>query len=123
MCHRWFLLRSEIIWHKPNVMPSSVKDRFTVDFEKLFFFTKSEHYWFETQYEPHSEAYLERSHSPRNPVEKCNAGFSAGIVLDPFCGSGTTLLVAAKLGRQYLGFDINPEYVEMSKRRLNSLRT
>jgi site-specific DNA-methyltransferase (adenine-specific) len=33
-------------------MPSSVKDRFTVDFEKLFFFVKSKRYYFEPQYEP-----------------------------------------------------------------------
>ena len=46
-----FILRNEIIWHKPNCMPSSVKDRFTVDFEKIFFFVKNKKYWFETQYE------------------------------------------------------------------------
>jgi len=50
----------------------------------------------------------------------CNAGFKPGIVLDPFSGSGTTLLAAKKLGRDYLGIDLNPEYVEMSKRRIGS---
>jgi len=52
MTDRDWCLRNEIIWHKPNCMPSSVKDRFTVDFEKLFFFTKSKRYYFEPQYEP-----------------------------------------------------------------------
>lgn len=51
MTNRGWILRNEIIWHKPNCMPSSVKDRFTVDFEKIFFFTKSKKYYFETQYE------------------------------------------------------------------------
>jgi len=51
MCDRGWILRNEIIWHKPNCMPSSVKDRFTVDFEKIFFFTKNKKYYFETQYE------------------------------------------------------------------------
>ena len=46
-----------------------------------------------------------------------------GIVLDPFCGSGTTLLVAKKLGRNYIGIDINPSYVEMSRKRLNDLKS
>jgi len=41
-----------------------------------------------------------------------------GIVLDPFCGSGTALVVAKALGRRYIGIDLKPEYVEMSKRRL-----
>ncbi len=38
--HGW-ILRNTIIWHKPNAMPSSVKDRFSVDFEYVFFFTKN----------------------------------------------------------------------------------
>ena len=48
--HGW-ILRNEIIWYKPNAMPSSVKDRFTVDFEKVFFFVKNKKYWFEQQLE------------------------------------------------------------------------
>ena len=48
--HGW-ILRNKIIWHKPNCMPSSAKDRFTVDFETVFFFVKSPKYYFETQYE------------------------------------------------------------------------
>ena len=47
-----WILRNQIIWHKPNCMPSSVKDRFTVDFEPILFFTKSKKYWFEQQFEP-----------------------------------------------------------------------
>jgi len=41
-----------------------------------------------------------------------------GVVLDPMCGSGTTLIVAKRLGRNYLGCDINPNYIEMTKKRL-----
>jgi len=40
------------------------------------------------------------------------------VVLDPFCGSGTTLLAAVQRGRQAIGFDIVPDYVESSKRRI-----
>lgn len=52
MTNRGWILRNEIIWHKPNSMPSSAKDRFTVDFEKMFFFVKNQKYYFDTQYEP-----------------------------------------------------------------------
>ena len=41
-----------------------------------------------------------------------------GIVLDPFMGSGTTGIVANKLGRHYVGIELNPQYVEMAKRRI-----
>ena len=51
MTNRDWILRNEIIWHKPNCMPSSAKDRFTVDFEKIFFFVKNKKYWFDTQFE------------------------------------------------------------------------
>jgi len=53
MVNRGWILRNTIIWHKRNCMPSSVKDRFTVDFEYLFFFSKKKKYYFETQREPH----------------------------------------------------------------------
>jgi hypothetical protein len=39
-------------------------------------------------------------------------------VLDPFSGAGTTALVAAKLGRDAIGIELNPEYVEMSRKRI-----
>lgn len=48
--HGW-ICRNEIIWHKPNAMPSSAKSRFNNDYEKMFFFTKTDDYYFETQYE------------------------------------------------------------------------
>lgn len=54
MTNRGWILRNEIIWHKPNCMPSSVEDRFTVDFEKIFFFVKSKKYYFEQQLEPYT---------------------------------------------------------------------
>lgn len=47
-----WLCRNEIIWHKPNAMPCSAKTRFNNDFEKMFFFTKNDSYYFNTQYEP-----------------------------------------------------------------------
>jgi DNA modification methylase len=44
------------------------------------------------------------------------------LVMDPFCGSGTTLLAAQDAGRNALGFDINERYVELSKGRLGPAR-
>lgn len=40
------------------------------------------------------------------------------IVLDPFSGSGTTAKMAKLMGRRYIGIEVNPEYVEISKARL-----
>ncbi len=52
MVNRGWLLRNTIIWHKPNAMPKSMKDRFTDDFEYLFFFTQQKKYYFVQQFEP-----------------------------------------------------------------------
>ena len=42
------------------------------------------------------------------------------IVLDPFCGSGTTCVAASRLGRKYIGIDKSPEAVELSKNRIEN---
>ena len=42
-----------------------------------------------------------------------------GTVLDPFTGSGTTGIVCAKYGRDFVGIELNPEYVKMAERRIN----
>lgn len=41
-----------------------------------------------------------------------------GIVLDPFMGAGTTAVVAKKLNRDYVGFELNPDYVKIAEKRL-----
>ena len=46
MTDRGWIMRNEIIWYKPSCLPSSVKDRYTVDFEKMFFFAKNQKYHF-----------------------------------------------------------------------------
>jgi site-specific DNA-methyltransferase (adenine-specific) len=255
MTNRGWILRNTIIWHKPNCMPASVKDRFTVDFEYVYFFVKSKKYWFEQQFEKYMEPlnrwggpkirnsshkYIEvgepqlgkfgatsmfRKGRPVRPVEQgrnkrcvwtistqpfpeahfavypekliipmieagcpkyvckkcgkakvkiidntervntrpgnnvcnkksgkdidpnkelhksdlskyrqqikykelgysdcgCNADFESGIVLDPFMGSGTTGLVAKKLGRNFIGIELNPNYVEIANKRISEL--
>lgn len=44
------------------------------------------------------------------------------VVLDPMCGSGTTLKMAVEQGRQYIGIDISEEYCELSRNRVATAR-
>ncbi len=228
----WWL-RQDIIWHKPNPMPESVRDRCTKAHEYVFLLSKSERYYFDAEavqeaaspeapgnkshaaadaYEagdehhrtksglvryaakarawktpdgwdtskgegghgaihrkgrekgrvqrakdgagsarppgsrPHSLSDFEASHEraylrrnkrsvwtictqpfpeahfatfPEALVEPCVLAGSpkGGTVLDPFAGAGTTGLVAAKLGRAFVGIELNPEYVAMAEKR------
>lgn len=174
MVNRGWILRNEIIWHKPNCMPSSVTDRFTVDFEKVFFFVKNKKYWFEQQFDelqgnpkdkerqsrtgnanqkyaivhgnkpssggvgyskngrnkrgvwsintkPYKEAHF--ATYPEALIEPmiksgCPVG---GIVLDPFFGAGTTGVVAKKQKKNYLGIELNSEYIQIAQRRIDTM--
>ncbi|HHX77445.1 MAG TPA: site-specific DNA-methyltransferase [Firmicutes bacterium] len=46
--------------------------------------------------------------------------FKGDVILDPFCGSGTTCLAALKSERYYIGYDIKPEYVELAHKRIKN---
>jgi len=208
----WYL-RSDIIWHKPNPMPESCRDRPTSAHEHIFLLTKAAKYYFdqeavrETMAPASASRYAyafggakkealkagdkptavvgHRSVTPgrniRNvwtiatqafpeahfatfPEEiplRCikagtshkgccpecieqrheTAGFAQRLeksikttgwqpgckcggepipctVLDPFMGSGTTGLVAQRLGRSFIGIELNPEYAEMARKRI-----
>jgi DNA modification methylase len=62
---------------------------------------------------------------PPDLVEPCiKAGCpEGGTVIDPFAGSGTTLAVAAELGRNGIGCELNPEYIALAERRIKDARS
>ena len=47
-----------------------------------------------------------------------DSDLAADVVLDPFCGSGTTGVVALQHGRSFIGIELNPEYVELARKRI-----
>jgi len=135
----WYL-RADIVWHKPNVTPESVKDRPTRAHEYLFMFTKAERYYYDR------EAIMEENgHGRRNRrtvwnintqafsgahfatfppalIEPCIKASTrpSDYVLDPFFGSGTAGVVAQHLGRRYVGIELHREYVELAAERLKA---
>lgn len=176
-----WILRADIIWHKPNAMPSSVKNRPTLDHEYLFLMSKSKDYFYDADAirEPHvtfssdskmkggrkhlgqrggtpetgknggnsnlhdgrwDQAFHPKGRNkrtvwsislsknrdahfavfPESLVENCIRAGSpkGGLVLDPFCGSGTTLAVAQRLNRRFVGIDCVEEYCDISRERV-----
>ena len=174
----WYL-RSDIIWHKLNCLPESVKDRPTKTYEHIFLLSKSPKYYYDYKaiQEPLKQVSKERykrgrsDHSkysndttlqginrqhedfsefdqeyrrkrdvweistntfrmdehfamyPEKLVEPCVLAGSrvGGIVLDPFFGSGTTGAVAKRLGREYIGIDINSRYCDKAQARIDKV--
>jgi DNA modification methylase len=55
------------------------------------------------------------------PTCQCDAAPHPGIVLDPFMGSGTVASTATRLGRHWLGIELNPAFAELANERLSQL--
>ena len=136
---RGWYLRSDIVWNKPNAQPESVRDRPTRSHEYLFLLSKSERYFYDvdavkgpndrrlrTVWDVKTQAYKDASGHfatfPPGLIEPCVLmGSQPGdLVLDPFLGSGTTALVAGRMNRRFTGIELNPEYLEMARRRLKA---
>lgn len=138
----WYL-RQEIIWHKPNPMPESVKDRCTKAHEQIFLLSKSPRYYFDTAamqevsvdgsgvrnrrsvWSVATRSYKGAHFATFPPalIEPCVlAGCPVGgVVLDPFGGSGTTAGVAVAHGRNAILCELNPEYGELVQGRVDSI--
>jgi site-specific DNA-methyltransferase (adenine-specific) len=134
----WYL-RNDIVWHKPNAMPESVKDRPARSHEYIFMFTKSEKYFYDWQVS--REAAEHGGLRNRRSVWSVNTKAFAGahfatfppdlirpcvqassqhgdFVLDPFFGSGTVGVACQEEGRRYIGIELNSEYIILAARRL-----
>ena len=138
----WWL-RSEVIWSKPNAHPESVRDRPTKAHETVFLLSKCQDYFYDLEAvrgsnrrrlrttweiptEPQKADGSGEGHPAVMPMalaRRCLAITSRedGVVLDPYAGSGTTLLAAARLGRRWVGIELNPAYCDLAARRLSGM--
>jgi len=166
----WYL-RQDIIWHKPNPMPESVKDRCTKAHEYIFLLSKNKKYYYDNEAIKEDSKYPQGATSPqsigkkslgrkgfdivkglknmkgyhkrnkrsvwtvttkptkeahfatypKDLIEPCILAGSpvGGMVLDPFAGSGTTGIVAENNGRNSIMIELNPEYIEIMKKRID----
>ena len=129
----WYL-RQDIIWHKSNPMPESVRDRCTKSHEYMFLLSKSQNYYFDVDVikEPTrrkrsvwnvSTKPYKGSHFAVFPPELITPCILASseendIILDPFIGSGTTAMVAKELGRYYIGCELHEDYGNLIQERM-----
>ena len=135
----WWV-RSEVIWYKPNAHPESVRDRPTKSHETVFLLSKRQNYFYDvsavkgpngrrlrtvwdinTEPRPRHAGGIDDHPAvmPMTLARRCIRITSRpeDVVLDPYAGSGTTLLAAQELGRKWVGIELKPEYVELAERR------
>ncbi len=139
----WYL-RSDIVWHKPNCQPESVKDRPTRSHEYVFLLSKNEDYYYNWDAVKEPTAVPGRSRNrrsvwsinteaskeahfamfPPSLVKLCMmAGSPKGsLVLDPFFGAGTVGVVALAVDRRCVGIELKPEFAEIAKKRIASVQ-
>ena len=134
-----WILRNDLIWYKPNVPPRPEKDRLPLTHEHFFHFVKKPtegraayHYDMEEVEETGHDVVKQNvqpgtnGHSATFPKplirprirSSCPPG---GLVLDPFCGTGTALVVAVEEGRKALGFEVSTKYVAVSRTALGNI--
>ncbi len=136
----WWL-RSEVIWHKPNAHPESVADRPTKAHESLFLLSKQQDYYYDQEAVkgPRDRRLRTVWDIPTEPLRRTNGNADDhpammpmslarrclsitskrnSVVLDPYAGSGTTLLAARDLECDWVGVEIKPAFVDLIERRM-----
>lgn len=138
----WWL-RSEVIWSKPNAHPESVRDRPTKAHETVFLLSKNQDYYYDVDAVPGPNDRRLRTiwNMPTEPRKRGNGALddhpavmpatlaqrcveitskADDTVLDPYAGSGTTLLAAQGLGRRWVGIELKPAFINLIQRRLKN---
>ena len=136
----WWI-RSEVIWHKPNAHPESVRDRPTKAHETLFLLSKSQNYYYDVEAVrgpngrrlrtvwdiPTEPGKILNGHTGNHPApmplalaRQCIAITSRedSVVLDPYAGSGTTSLAAQKLERKWIGIELKSVFIDLIEERM-----
>jgi site-specific DNA-methyltransferase (cytosine-N4-specific) len=138
-----WIVRNDNVWVKPNPIPDQVRDRCSVSHEYVFHFVKERWYYFDKNsvgrltdsgsilppldtWEVSASRGSKRGHAARFSEELVRIPILTttpprGIVLDPFAGSGTSLLFARRHGFRSIGIDIKSEFCDLMVDQLKSV--
>jgi site-specific DNA-methyltransferase (adenine-specific) len=127
---RWDNLRnlphptSLVTWVKNNWSMGDLDHEHARQTEVCLFFRGPDHFF--PNGRPQDVIRCARSGNENHPTEKpvglmqAVVGWTDGVVLDPFMGSGTTLVAASRLGRSAIGIELDPTYYETALRRVDA---
>lgn len=128
-------LRSDVVWKRPGALPEpTAHDRPWQTHEHVFILTKSPRYWFDRAGLAGEEDLWHIKPRPDSPgahfapfptelAERCiTCGCpEGGTVLDPFVGSGTTMVAALRSDRNAIGIELKPEYCDYVVQRIDTM--
>jgi len=139
-----WLVRNDNVWRKPNPVPDQVRDRCSISHEYVFHFAKERWYYFDKTkvgratdkgsilppldtWEVPAFRGKGNGHTARFSEELVKIPILSttptnGVVLDPFAGSGTSLVFARKNGFRSIGIDIKKEYCEIMREEIIKIR-
>lgn len=131
---------NDIVWYKPNATPLLQTTRLAPSIEIIWLAAKSKKYYFDYDLAKHLNGGKQmrnlweipaQRHKTEHPTEKpeilLNRIISIGskkddLILDPFMGSGTTGVIAKKLGRRFIGIESDKEYFTNAKERIKNTK-
>lgn len=117
-----------LVWHKPNAIPAC-NLHYMRDLEYCVYICENRKYLFNSVatssklHQENCQHYKETTHPTEKPlrfIERllCNSSKKGDLVCDPFSGSGTTAIACKTHDRNFIGFEIDRDYYEMSLNRL-----
>ena len=136
-----WILRNDLIWHKPNAVPRPEGDRLRNTHEHFFHFVKkpsqgrAKYFYGLEHAEPRASDVVmvnvapgEGGHSATFPYDLIEPRIRSssppgGTVLDPFCGTGRALEVAQELERNVIGFDAQQKFATLTESKINGNNT
>jgi DNA modification methylase len=127
----WWV-RDDLIWQKLNGMPGGKPDRIARTHEYIFLLAKSDRYYFDPEAVPKSSIWStlvargtegHYATMPQLLAEYCILAGSepGGLVLDPFCGTGTTGRGAERRSRRFVGVELSTAYLPMAQRQTSQM--
>jgi DNA modification methylase len=125
-------VKNAIVWVKTNHTAGDLAGNYAYKYELILFAVKGRHipYWLRRETNVWSEKSLTSSEPRVHPTQKpigvtgrciMNGAPPEGMVLDPFVGSGTTLIAAGLLGYKAIGIEIDPKWASVAEERLMSV--
>ena len=134
LLERYFTVKNALVWQKNNWSMGDLKGAYAGQYETILFAQKGRRTLNEVDGRKRHTDILQFDRVPSNKLRHSHekpedlidflirkSSVEGEIILDPFCGSGTTASCAKRLGRNFLTYELDEEYVEIANQRIEDV--